>query len=269
MCAQLVKITEPPVDGLSPNPASFRTEDFCAGTVFPARRQPWAELNFALTGIAEFNIAGERYLSPPHYAIWIPAGIEHHAWIPNDIRYVSVYIKNESCDGLPTNPCTLGINALIKAILADFADRGLQCPESPADLRMVEVLLDQLRLAPRRESYLPTSDDLILAPVLNALRDDPGDRRSLAEWARGLDVAERTLSRRFLQTLGVSFNDWRQRIKLVTAMALLDKGVPVHAIAERLGYSNASAFIAMFRQLTGLSPTDLIRRNHVARETDG
>jgi AraC-like DNA-binding protein len=268
MPAQPVKITEPPVDGRSPNPVSFRTEDFCAGMVFPARRQPWAELNFALTGIAEFTIEGERYLSPPHYAIWIPAGVDHHAWVPNDIRYVSVYIHNDRCDGLPAKPCTLGINALIKAILADFADRGLQCPESPADLRMVAVLLDQLRLAPRRESYLPTSDDPLLAPVLNALRDDPGDRRSLAEWARGLDVAERTLSRRFLQTLGVSFNDWRQRIKLVTAMALLDKGVPVHAIAERLGYGNASAFIAMFRQLTGLSPTDL-RKTHAAREADG
>lgn len=252
-----VKSTEPPVDGEPPDPVSFRTEDFRAGMVFPPRRQPWAELNFALTGIAEFSIGGQRYLSPPHYAIWIPPGLEHHAWIPYDIRYVSVYIRHDYCDGLPAEPCTLGISALIKAILADFAERRLHRPESASDMRMAEVLIDQLRLAPRRESYLPTSDDPVLAPVLNALREDPGDRRSLAEWARGLDVAERTLSRRFLRSLGVSFNDWRQRIKLVTAMALLEQGLPVHAVSRRLGYGNASAFIAMFRQLTGLSPTDL------------
>lgn len=247
----------PPVDGKTPEPISFRTEDYRAGMVFPSRRQPWAELNFALTGFAEFSIDGQRYLSPPHYAIWIPPGMEHSGWIPYDLRYVSVYIRKDWCRDLPTEPCTIGISAIIRAVLADFADRGLQCPESASDMRMAKVLLDQLRVAPRRESYLPTSDDPVLAPVLNALRDDPGDRRSLAEWARGLDVAERTLSRRFLTGLGVSFNDWRRRIKLVTAMALLEQGLPVHVVARRLGYGNASAFIAMFRQLTGLSPTDL------------
>jgi len=111
-----------------------------------------------------------------------------------------------------------------------------------------------------RGDDLPASDDALLGPVLAALQADPGDRRSLAEWARVIGTTERTLSRRCRHALGMSFNDWRQRLKLLTALSLLEAGHPIQSIAYRLGYSTASAFIAMFRQLTGMSPTALRRR---------
>ena len=116
------------------------------------------------------------------------------------------------------------------------------------------MLVDQIRLAPRFESYLPFSDDPLLGPILAALQADPGDRRSAAQWAREAGTTERTLSRRCHDQLGVSFNAWRQRLKVVAALALLDEGEPVYRIAERLGYGAPSGFIAMFRRVTGASP---------------
>ena len=126
--------------------------------------------------------------------------------------------------------------------------------ERAEDLRLAQVLVDQIRLAPRFESYLPFSDDPLLGPILAALQADPGDRRSAAQWAREAGTTERTLSRRCHDQLGVSFNAWRQRLKVVAALALLDEGEPVYRIAERLGYGAPSGFIAMFRRVTGASP---------------
>jgi AraC-like DNA-binding protein len=146
---------------------------------------------------------------------------------------------------------------LLKAILADFAARDITMPETTEDLRLAQVLVDQIRSAPRCESYLPFSDDPLLGPVLSALQADPGDRHSQAEWARRMGTTERTLSRRCQDDLGLSFNEWRQRLKLVAALSLIEAGEPVHRIASQLGYSNASAFIAMFRRLTGTSPTQM------------
>ncbi|MBB3423924.1 AraC-like DNA-binding protein [Rhizobium sp. BK312] len=247
----------PRIEGDPPNPVSFRTENYRAGTVFPKKSQPWGELNYAITGICEFDIEGMRYLSPPHYAIWLPPQTMHGAVIQHDLRYATVYVERALCANLPDKPSTLSISPLLKAILADFAARDVTIPETAEDLRLAQVLVDQIRLAPRCESYLPLSDDPLLGPLLSALQADPGDRHSLAEWARRMGTTERTLSRRCQDDLGLSFNEWRLRLKLVAALSMIEAGEPVHRIATQLGYSNASAFIAMFRRLTGTSPTQM------------
>jgi len=244
----------PALDGEPPQPVSFRTEYFEAGTVFPSRSQPWGEFNYAVTGVAEFNIAGRPYLSPPHYAIWLPPDTLHDASTPRDSLYVSVYVKRQLCAKLPRSPATLSLSELLKAILADFAKRQVTLPRTPEDLRLANVLVDQIGQAPRCENYLPFSKDALLGPVLEALQARPGDRRSLAEWARRFGTTERTLSRRSRDELGMSFNEWRQRQKLVASLALLEAGHSVSQVGKELGYSNTSAFIAMFRRLTGSTP---------------
>jgi methylphosphotriester-DNA--protein-cysteine methyltransferase len=45
-------------------------------------------------------------------------------------------------------------------------------------------------------------------------------------------TTERTLSRRSRDELGMSFNEWRQRQKLVAALALLDAGQPVQQVDD-------------------------------------
>lgn len=247
------------IDGDPPEPISFRTVHYRAGTVFPPRRQAWGELNYALQGVAEINIEGVRFLSPPHYAIWIPPGFVHDAVTRQDIRYATSYITAELCQDLPSRPSTLSLSPLLKAVLADFDRRGVRQPRSPEDMRLALVIVDQIKAAPAFEQYLPATDDDLLGPVLKQLQANPGDKRSLAEWARSVGSTERTLARRCQQELGLSFNDWRLRLRLLTALTLIEEGEPVHAVAERLGYANASAFIAMFRRLTGHSPAGLRR----------
>lgn len=252
----------PSLLGKNPEPISFRTEDFPIGTVFPSQKAPWGKVLYAVSGIVKFNISGVLYLSPPAYAIWIPPGVEHESRTQAAVRYASVYLRIDCCADMPRQPCTIALNDLIKAIMKNYSERGIMQPATDEDHRLALVLLDQLRLAPRHDSYLPTSDDTLINTLINELQAAPGARRSFSEWARLLNTTERTLSRRWRQSLGLSFNEWRQRLKLVTALSQLDAGRPVQDIAADLGYSNTSAFIAMFRQLTGTSPQQM-RKGHL------
>ncbi|MBR0556297.1 helix-turn-helix transcriptional regulator [Ciceribacter sp. L1K23] len=242
------------VDGEPPEPIYFRTEYYPAGMVFPPKRQVWGELNYALQGVAEITVEGVRYLSPPQYAIWIPPDAEHDASNRRDIRYVTTYVARDLCHDLPQKPCMLELGPLLKAIHADFAERGIRHPRTEEDLRLAMVIVDRIRSARRFDHYLPVSDDPLVAPILLQLQENPGDRRSLAEFGRLVGKTERTLSRRFQERLGMSFNDWRQRLRVLAALSLLEDGHSVQAISRRLGYGNPSAFIAMFRRLTGTSP---------------
>ena len=49
--------------------------------------------------------------------------------------------------------------------------------------------------------------------------------------------------------------EWRNRMRVINAIVMLEKGKNVERIASEFGYSNASAFfIAMFKRLTGSTP---------------
>lgn len=247
-------------------------EAFCSSTVVfrttciegkkscAPRRQPWGKLGFAETGVMEFDIEGRRFLSPPHYATWIPANALHRCNNKRKVKYYTVNIAPDWCASLPETSCTLALSPLIKAIFADFTTRNISVPETEDDIRLARVLIDQLNKARRCDSFLPVSDDALLQPLTDALWRAPGDRTSLAVWATQLNTSEKTLSRRFQTQLGLSFNDWRQRLKLVASLSMLEEEKPIHEIANILGYSTPSAFIAMFRKLTGVSPTQLPRQ---------
>ena len=90
--------------------------------------------------------------------------------------------------------------------------------------------------------------------MLSALEKNPADNTSLAQWAKQVYTTERTLSRRCQQELGMSFAQWRQRLRFLHSVSLLEQGKTVQEVALDLGYSSSSAFIAMFQQVSGTTP---------------
>ena len=83
---------------------------------------------------------------------------------------------------------------------------------------------------------------------------NPADTRDLDAWAKSVGASKRTLGRLFTAQTGMSFQAWRQQLRLLRALELLATGNNVTTIALELGYDNTSAFIAMFRRCLGTTP---------------
>jgi AraC-like DNA-binding protein len=243
-----------------PHPVYFRTDTLQPDSSYPRHRHRWGEFVYAFSGVMELKLADRHYLAPPQYGIWLPPEVEHVGLNRHEATFCSLYLARERCRPLPREACAVAVGPLLKALLEQLRARGVDTPRSPQELRLAEVLVDELAAAPRQGTYLPTSDDPLLRPVLAALEARPDDRRTLAEWARQAHTTERTLVRRFRRDLGLSFGEWRQRLRVVRALALLDAGRSVESIALDLGYGSSSAFIAMFHRMTGASP-DKLRRD--------
>ncbi|MCL6722929.1 AraC family transcriptional regulator [Klebsiella sp. T2.Ur] len=143
-------------------------------------------------------------------------------------------------------------NLLREAITraASWKDRELNVSQK----RLTAVILDEIGSLPRVNLGLPMPQDNRLLRIAQALSDTPDDGRGLEEWAVWAGVSSRTLTRRFRAETGFSFNEWRQRIRLLRAIELLAAGKAVTAIALELGYDNVSAFIALFRRVIGTTP---------------
>ena len=80
------------------------------------------------------------------------------------------------------------------------------------------------------------------------------------ELAKQFGMSSKTLSRLCQKELGISFEAWRQQIKLMKAIELLSGNPTTTDTAQALGYHADSAFIHPFKKLTGLTPTEFMRQ---------
>jgi AraC-like DNA-binding protein len=255
---------QPPFSQSLPAPIFFRTEHMQAESIYPPHQHAWGEFVYSFSGVLELKLADRHYLAPPQYGIWLPPHMEHIASNRQAMYYASLYVAEELCQALPRTTCALTLSPLVRALLEHLRQQPPTLPRSTEQERLLQVLVDQLAQAPCAGSYLPNSDDPLLASVLRLLEAQPGDNRTLPEIAHAVHSTERTLLRRFQRELGMSFTEWRQRLRAVKAMPLLEAGQTVETIALDLGYGSASAFISMFRRLMGVTP-DEFRRG--ARDT--
>jgi len=249
-----------PFTAALPAPIWFRSESMPAEASYPQHRHPWGEFVYSFSGVMEIKLADMHYLAPPPYGIWLPPEVEHRGLNRHEACHCSLYIAAEHCRQLPASPCALTVSPLLRALLEHLRQHPPGLPRSDAESRLLQVVVDQLTTADCAGSYLPTSRDPLLAPVLAALEANPADERSLPELARSAHTSERTLLRRAQRELGMSLAEWRQRLCVVRAMPLLDAGKTVESIALDLGYASASTFIAMFRKLTGTTPDEFRRQ---------
>ena len=121
--------------------------------------------------------------------------------------------------------------------------------------RLVAVIVDQLAAAPvATQGRVPMPAHPRLEKIVSGLIDNPADGRTLDAWARVAGASARTLLRLFRDETGLGFEEWRAELRVSTAIAWLSEGRRVTDIAFDLGYESPSAFIAMFRRRTGVSP---------------
>lgn len=79
----------------------------------------------------------------------------------------------------------------------------------------------------------------------------------MADAMRVAGLSERTLRRRCQSELGMGWDEYRRRARLLAALApLMDTDLSIAQLAASVGFESQSAFARAFRQLTGQSPQE-------------
>ncbi len=84
-----------------PAPLFFRYDEFAAHSHAHPHRHSWGQLNYSAHGVMQLEVAGQRFISPPSYGIWIPPHAIHSAYNRHSIVYRSVYLDLSLCADLP------------------------------------------------------------------------------------------------------------------------------------------------------------------------
>ena len=87
---------------------------------------------------------------------------------------------------------------------------------------------------------------------------------NMAMVANQVSVNYTWFSEKFKEHTGVNFNEYLKRMRIDEAKKLLEKGCyKVYEVAERSGFSDVKYFMKIFREETGLSPTEWSNKHKV------
>ncbi|MEH6576342.1 MAG: helix-turn-helix transcriptional regulator [Amphritea sp.] len=232
-----------------------RKFDYKSGFYSPYHSHGWGQLLFISEGLIQVSAEGIGYwVVPPQRAVWIPAFVEHDARTIHSVLMRNVYISPEAAQGLPNHCQVINVSPLLRELILALVGLDTLYDEDGAAGRLVSVFLDQLKAIPEVPLHLPQPGSKSLQKIAATLRAEPADKRSMDDWAIELGLSSRTLARRFRKETGMTFGQWRQQARLLSAITRIAQGDPVAHIAQDLGYDSQSAFITMFRKALGKTP---------------
>lgn len=215
------------------------------------------QLLFTAAGCITIELEKTLCLLPPRRAAWIPAGTVHRALMHGVMAYRSLYFSTR----LPFSALPLqivGVNPLFFEVIERMAFWPWEM-SAEQQTSLITVFGEELKKAPNENWSLPFPVDVRLLPWLDNLRRGELPPR-LSQLAEKVGACDRTIRRIFIKETGMNYQRWRQQWRLLKAMELLAEGLTINQLTQQLEFVSDSAFIAFFRQHTGVTPTHYLRK---------
>jgi len=224
--------------------------------MIPPAAGMWHQLVCATRGVMTVRTDRCAWVAPPHRAVWIPAGFEYRFELHGAVAVRMLYIRPREGVGrsLPTDCSVVNVTPLLRELIQRTVKLGALDAEIPEQKRLAGVILDELKVLISVPLQLPMPRDPRAARFADLANSASGDRVPVDTLLRKCGASRRTMERLFRAETAMSLGQWQRRQTLLHALRRLAAGENVSEIAVELGYSSASAFIAMFRRELGQTP---------------
>lgn len=219
----------------------------------------WNQLIYPSEGVVIVHTAQSSWVVPPQRAVWVAAGTVHRMEMPGQVFMRTLYLKQGISNTLPKGCCVLNVRPLLRELIIHATNLGALDRTVPAHKRLIGIILDQLDELPTIPLQIPMPADLRARRVANIVRDNIGESLPLQEISRKVGASKRTIERLFLTETNMTFGQWRQQLRLMRALQLLAGGENVTNAALEVGYDSTSAFIAVFKDAFGITPSRYFR----------
>ncbi len=214
----------------------------------------WHVLWWACRGQATLRIGTREFSMHRGQAMWLPAGFLASVTLAEGSILLPLGNRH---GGIP-----IGVDELNTYSLSGEAEAFL-LHTVVAEYTFFHSDIDRVLLADDlfRDQFVAGTDSGTsngptgaVAEIAWALRRDPADSRSLAEWASHLHISRKAIGEEFLAQTGGSFPHWRAQLRMSLARELLMFGDPVHEVSRTLGYATPATFSKVFTTAHGISP---------------
>ncbi|PSW16504.1 AraC family transcriptional regulator [Photobacterium rosenbergii] len=245
-----------------PRPVYARVENWQqSGSQTHWHTHNWGQWSYAVEGMLIVHTREGHYVAPPQFAIWIPAGVEHKVISNGAAQMRSLYIETRLLPDTPwTKPRVCSITPLVRELTLQFCTLAANYDKDSADSRLVQVLVDQIACLPTSSTQLTMPGDKRLTTIAEMLLHHPDEQRDIEQLGEIVGLSGRSVSRLFKQQTGLTFQQWRQRARLLEALNRLESGKPVTSVSIECGYDSVSAFVSIFKKQFGVTPGKYLRK---------
>ncbi|MCJ8349586.1 helix-turn-helix transcriptional regulator [Moritella sp.] len=249
-------------------PALINTIEMHKGFIDKLHQHHWHQLIFPIRGLIQTEADDYQFLVPHTTAIFIPAGVDHESIAITDTTFIGLYINPDYGRCYTRNAGQqlkqVSMTSFLKELILMIKQ---QCQLEPAlshdnILRLLEVLYDQIHTSESFKFKLLIPEDRRIKVIFERLTAQPELDFTLSKWGRIVGASERTLSRIFAKEFNTSFALWRQHLRLIQSLSLLESELSIQSVAHQVGYQNDSSYIKAFKARFAMTPQQFRTRNH-------
>jgi AraC-like DNA-binding protein len=252
---QLLRMYAP--DG-APQSGALYTEEMDIDS--PWHYHDMHQLTYAFEGIVEVEDSRGRYISSPNLATWVPAGVQHRS-IFHGVRTVSIFFTKDQVNSADDRTRVFVVSPLMREMMKEVLRWPLHGPEAPLRSSFIEAmaLLSSEAIEQDADLVLPTGSDPRINRALSYTVQHTDAK--LSEVCGHAGMSERTLRRRIMAEVGMTWEAYRQLSRLRRAVSLLNESdVPITEVAAQCGFGTASAFSRAFRLVMHETPREYRNR---------
>ena len=164
------------------------------------------------------------------------------------LKFCPLYFKTDKYNSISHLPerqedCSPLTEQSIRLLLELFI---IECIK-PADKSIITQL---------RDDDTATESQKITSEIYAYLTEHTHDRISLADVADALYFSESYIKKAFRKETGKTIMQVFSELKIEEAKKLIAQGVPFGEISEKLSFCNKNYFTAVFKEVSGMTPSD-------------
>lgn len=248
-----------PVLDDSPRPVAILPNSKAAGDRIPLHHHRRGQLTFASSGIMRVETPEAAWILPPARGLWLPPQWPHTVIMRSRVEMRTVFIDEPYCATLPQKPSLAEISGLLRELILALLEEPPDYDENGRGGILARLILTELGRLGEGRLAVPMPRDARALKIARALLDDSSIDHDLDRWADEAGASRRTLARLFRSETGLSFAEWRARLRAIDGLARLSEGASVAETARSVGYASPSAFSAMIHRTLGEPPRRLTK----------
>lgn len=236
------------------SPVLVKTIDMPKGYIDALHQHTWHQIIFPIKGLLQTQTEHYQHLVPHTSALFVPAGVQHESIALSNTIFVGIYLNPEFGATYEPQVRTIALTPFLNELLQEIRRQCEGETSHEEVLHLLAVLHDQILKSNVQTFKLLLPQDRRLKLIFEQLTDEPALSCSLKEWGEKIGASERTLSRLFAKEFNTSFQLWRQQIRLIYSLSLLDEELSIQSIADQVGYQNDSSYIKAFKAYFDVTP---------------
>ncbi len=233
-----------------PRPVAAMTRLYETSVDFGWHSHRRGQLLQSVEGFMTARTLDASFIVPSGHGLLIAPNLPHAVTSHGRVRMQSLYIEPVTDPALGWDPVrVIPTSPLLSATVAALLEEPVLYDEQGRGGHLVALILQEITRAEEGPFALPMPQDKRLQKLCTDLSDKPSIDLDIDSWSDMLGMSRRTMTRKFRTQTGMSFAEWRRRLRIAHVMRRRAEGARLEEAAVDVGYRSVSALRNALREV--------------------